>query len=523
MDIKMDKWQSEWVSDDHSNIEVITPDFARLYSSCNSFEDNNDSPNVSRDDSIESYGDDGAERNDAILKPTFKSVLQAKKRLQAFSAVKQLKKSVSREEKYDESDKPDKSLSKKQKKALYPDDKAKAVIKEIEEIKRMEQRGGVSDDLPKPASVPPEILATASAAIKSISLKAVIRSRSRSSSLEREHFKRREIKSRNYRRKSISPEDFGRRKSPTKKLAYPKSWTEYKYQNLTLVKDEELKSKLFPKQKYSQHELVTRIFNFDSPSPLLESFKYSTVEDKTENVPVSFMRVTRAKPSIVYSVNFENNKEAFISRKQLFGIIPRERREVIERFISTPSSKAQPSAKKLQSRQWYGKTWKNPDAICKILENSVGLSFLQNYSDEEEENETEEIVICSSTKENGVKDVAPTPKPVGKQAPQTRAKPQSEKCEKPELPNEKLEKTKTRIEKHEKPEVRLEDVERDEVIICKKIEKKSCQEDLVAKEDYQLSRRLPTEERSPPGLPSKKTDRNVPLDQKDDKIEPFYV
>ncbi|KAJ8950604.1 hypothetical protein NQ314_007830 [Rhamnusium bicolor] len=199
------------------------------------------------------------------------------------------------------------------------------------------------------------------------SFKDLMRSRSRSLSPEREqHFKRREIKSRNYRRadsfnrRSPSPEEYSRRgdrRSPPRKPAYPKNWTEYKQLNLTVVKDEELKLKIFPKQKYSQHELVSRFINFTTPSPLIESFKSLSVEDKYENIPVSFMRY-------------------------------------------------QPNNKILQSRQWYSKAWKKTsDAECKILENSVGLSFLQNYSDEEEENETEEIVICSSTKENDLKEI----------------------------------------------------------------------------------------------------------------------
>lgn len=111
---------------------------------------------------------------------------------------------------------------------------------------------------------------------------------------EREQqFKKREIKSRNYRRsdsfkrRSPSPENCSKRVG---KLIYPRNWVEYKQQGLTLVKDEELKSKVFPKTKHNSHELVAKFLTFDGPSPLIESFKSLTLEEKAENVPMSFLR-----------------------------------------------------------------------------------------------------------------------------------------------------------------------------------------------------------------------------------------
>lgn len=66
--------------------------------------------------------------------------------------------------------------------------------------------------------------------------------------------------------------------------------------------------------------------------------------------------------------------------------------------------KSHSASKPLQTRNWYSRVWRKKDAECKVLENSVGLSFLQTYSDEEEEVDNEEIVICSSTKSNQQKE-----------------------------------------------------------------------------------------------------------------------
>jgi hypothetical protein len=35
-------------------------------------------------------------------------------------------------------------------------------------------------------------------------------------------------------------------------------------------------------------------------------------------------------------------------------------------------------------RNWYSKVWKDPENECKLLEKTVGLSFLQSYTGEED-------------------------------------------------------------------------------------------------------------------------------------------
>lgn len=112
-------------------------------------------------------------------------------------------------------------------------------------------------------------------------------------------FKKREIKSRNYRRtesynrRSNSPEDRIRknRRPSSSKKNYPKSWVEYNEEKLTTVKDEELKAKLFTQKTSSNIELCYKLYTFDTPAPFLEPFKYST-ETETREVPFSHFRYT---------------------------------------------------------------------------------------------------------------------------------------------------------------------------------------------------------------------------------------
>ncbi|XP_018562191.1 titin-like [Anoplophora glabripennis] len=390
-------WHSEWVLDGPIDQENASTCFKKTIT-CYRYEGNAvDSPSMSKDDSLESCTGEHAEKGDAnIAKPTFKSILQAKKRLQAFSVTKQLKRN-SKDEKTEDLDKSDKMLPKKSKKALYPLDKAQAVVQEIEEIKQKEAQEAQQEKK--------KIDAIMAVAYKTLALKEALRVRSRSPSSEREQqFKKREIKSRNYRRsdsfkrRSVSPDNYSRKAG---KLVYPRNWTEYKENGMTFVKDEELKSKIFPKIKLNAHELIAKVLTFDGPSPLIESFKSLTSEEKIENIPMSFLRITRSKPTLTYSVNSRKNRDSFVTRKQLFHVIPRDRRNAIEKLINSASSRSQFQSRTLTSRLWYSKSWKrSADAECKILENSVGLSFLQTYSDEEEENDFEEIVNFSNTKEN---------------------------------------------------------------------------------------------------------------------------
>ncbi|KAJ8950603.1 hypothetical protein NQ314_007829 [Rhamnusium bicolor] len=111
----MDSWHSEWVIEDSSRQQLFTSvDSTQFNSTYNSQDYTVDSPDFSRDDSVESGGEEIIDKSDtSVLKPTFKSVLQAKKRLQAFSTAKQLRRTGSKDEKTEDGDKSDKTSPKK--------------------------------------------------------------------------------------------------------------------------------------------------------------------------------------------------------------------------------------------------------------------------------------------------------------------------------------------------------------------------------------------------------------------------
>ncbi|VEN41414.1 unnamed protein product [Callosobruchus maculatus] len=234
------------------------------------------------------------------------------------------------------------------------------------------------------------------------SLPVIVKPKSRSRSISSDderlpgHFKRREIKVRNIRRGktgSVSPESHNKRK--VEKLAYPKNWLEYIQQNLNRKKDQELKSKLFPSYKrQSAFEMYKRIYNPQTPSMRIEPFVFSTNSGSKE-VPPFFVRFTKTYPSVQYSINSTTNNESFITRKQLYLIISKEAKEIIEKLIN--SNHRSPAPKMLKERHWFNKSWKKiGTGESKFVENSVGLSFLQNYSDDDNDaNDEEEIIICS--------------------------------------------------------------------------------------------------------------------------------
>lgn len=115
----MDSWHSEWVLDDPTDHENVSTSFDKTSISYNHEGNTVDSPSVSKDDSIESCTAEHVDKSDSsIAKPTFKSIQQAKKRLQAFSATKQLKRNSSKDEKTDDLEKSDKISPKKSKKGI---------------------------------------------------------------------------------------------------------------------------------------------------------------------------------------------------------------------------------------------------------------------------------------------------------------------------------------------------------------------------------------------------------------------
>ncbi|CAH1984260.1 unnamed protein product [Acanthoscelides obtectus] len=324
-----------------------------------------------------------------ILKPSLKGITQAKKRLKAFTASKLLKNVQLKDDKALSSNKSESSTTKKLKKELYPDERARAVIQEIEEIKKAQAKQQIQqiayvESLNKLRTLP------------LITKKAKSRSKSLSSDDDRleGHFKKREIRVRNIRRgktRSVSPET---RKKNHEKVSYPKNWAEYLQQNFDIKKDQDLKLKLFPYKRKNPLEIYKKIYNPQTPSIKLEPFTYSTNAGSKETPPL-FVRFTKAHPTVQYSANSSAIAESFISRKQLFSIISKEAKETIEKLINT--NQRLPAAKMLKERPWYSKTWKKiSSGESKFVENSVGLSFLQTYSDDDNDaNDEEEIIICS--------------------------------------------------------------------------------------------------------------------------------
>nr|CAH7719897.1 unnamed protein product [Callosobruchus chinensis] len=384
--MESDEWKSEWAADQEQPNKC---------SSLISFEDgelveysnDNEVLNATQD-SIESTAPETDDKIEFILKPSLKGITQAKKRLKAFTASKLLK-NVQVKEKNLNSNKSEANTTKKLKKELYPDERARAVIQEIEEIKKAQARQQFQHAFVDPIT---------NFHTLPVGVKPKSRSRSISSGDERlpGHFKRREIKVRNIRRGetgSVSPETYNKKKS--EKLSYPKNWSEFFQQNLDTKKDQELKSKLFPSYKRQNvFDMYRRIYNPQIPSMRIEPFLFST-NSGSKQVPPFFVRFTKTYPPVQYSINSTTHNESFITRKQLYSIISKEAKEIIEKLIN--SNHRSPAPKMLKERQWFNKSWRKiGTGESKFVENSVGLSFLQNYSDDDNDaNDEEEIIICS--------------------------------------------------------------------------------------------------------------------------------
>lgn len=93
----------------------------------------------------------------------------------------------------------------------------------------------------------------------------------------------------------------------------------------------------------------------------------------------------------MYSEVQRQGSKGFLTRKQLFTLIPEEHKTVIEKLEKF--SRYQPDDKPAINGKWYPKTWRkveNSEAM--LLEQSVGLSFLQGYSDEEEDTATHPVI-----------------------------------------------------------------------------------------------------------------------------------
>ncbi|XP_030750461.1 LOW QUALITY PROTEIN: titin-like [Sitophilus oryzae] len=313
-----------------------------------------------------------------------KTSLLAKRRLQAYSNINRFKK----EEKNESSPvgKPVKQSPKKSKKTLYPHDIARAVIRDIEELKR----AGYGAPPQSPTLIPMEVVPV-------VRIKPESNSFSSDVDEDRLLFKKREIKCRNIRkadseRRSPSPKSSSSKrakeqdqqvKKPHKQ--YPKNWEEYAELNLNPEKDIYLKSRFFQRPRDKRYDLK-KYFNFQAPSPPIEIFRSHSISGDFTFIPFAHLRSTVSKPQVLYSTNHKTTPPGLINKNQLFSFIPEERKKIIEQLYK--GSRIQPSTKKITVRKWYPKNWRKFNySEAKLLESSVGLSFLQSYSDEEDDNE----------------------------------------------------------------------------------------------------------------------------------------
>ncbi|RZC38728.1 titin-like [Asbolus verrucosus] len=310
-----------------------------------------------------------------LTKPTFKSALQAKKRLQAFSTsrpgslpssplAKKLKPNLGAEDKNEEAAPVAKKAPKK---GNYHDDKAKAVIEEIEELKREElQRFTQRKSRSKS------------------------RSRSRSRSPDKERFKKVDKKARNYRKRSPTPEK--PKKVHKKPKKYPRNWREFAEfdSSFNLNRDFEIAS---PK---GNNELLRQIL-FESPSLPITQFKMKTVKNEEKIVPFEYI-----------SVNSVAIKEKFLPRKIILDTLPKDVVTNIENLYSSSLKFKLDSNVKIKARTWFPKVWRDSENECKLLEKSVGLSFLQTYTGEEEENDFVEGEESRAEEKQGLVEVPKT-------------------------------------------------------------------------------------------------------------------
>lgn len=105
----------------------------------------------------------------------------------------------------------------------------------------------------------------------------------------------------------------------------------------------------------------------------------------------------------MYSEAQRQGSKGLLTRKQLFTLIPPEHQAVIEKLEKF--SRYQPDDKPAINGKWYPKTWRkveNSEAM--LLEQSVGLSFLQGYSDEEEDTTNNPNVIQDNDQQDADED-----------------------------------------------------------------------------------------------------------------------
>ncbi|KAK9883188.1 hypothetical protein WA026_001380 [Henosepilachna vigintioctopunctata] len=329
------------------------------------------------------------ECNEASYKSTFKNILQAKKRLQAFSSQRQMltspyAKNTVKNDSVDEKLQNEKevqenlNLSTKSPKK----DRGKAVIEEVE-FKKIESLQST------PTSIDEKLLY--------ISCKT----RSRSKSSERSLlFRKREKKVRNYRRSDTSRRSPSpviskpKKEKPSEKtnnFKFPRNWEEFKKDKWTL-------GKLLPKVSHSYNRNNTKDISqqllFEAPAETIKTFFYKDDKGEEISVPYQFLRYTSSKPRVSYNVNLHNVKENYLNREQILNKTNKNYKDILEKFLSRNTRTKFRTSEPIGQRNWYQKNWKDNES--KVLETSIGLSFLQNYSDDEDDEEDELTFESSS-------------------------------------------------------------------------------------------------------------------------------
>ncbi|KAK5640706.1 hypothetical protein RI129_009253 [Pyrocoelia pectoralis] len=216
----------------------------------------------------------------------------------------------------------------------------------------------------------------------------------------RKEWKRRHRKE---HRRSISSDNV--RPKSWERERYPESWCEikergYDQETLTDMKLEFLK-------RFDECLDYRKQFLFETPSLLLHPFVYKDVAGKERIIPVLSRRMTKTRPKISFSVTEKVEYSTTYNRKYVLDYVPKLFREHILKIIACSSHPSEPVSSKPATRRWFPKiVFSNVEreTECRVLENSLGLSFLQNYSDEEEQDkdDTKPIETKSANKKKEI-------------------------------------------------------------------------------------------------------------------------
>ena len=98
-------------------------------------------------------------------------------------------------------------------------------------------------------------------------------------------------------------------------------------------------------------------------------------------------RFTSKFPMVSYSKNFKDNKFNYISKNELYKFIPPSHKDVLNKLTCVTET-AQVEVLKKPPPKWFSKiplSNVSANKECELLERSLGLSILQNYVDEEDD------------------------------------------------------------------------------------------------------------------------------------------